>query len=143
VLVDGVGSRISHNLMHDVRSSAIRLGGNDHMVEFNEVHHVVWESDDQGGVDMFGNATYRGNVFRFNYWHHVGGEPGDGESGDGEAPDCGRAGVRLDDAISGVVVYGNVFHRCSAGRLGFGAVQIHGGKDNHVDNTSSSTAWPP
>jgi hypothetical protein len=129
VLVDGVGNRISHNLMHDVRSSAIRLGGNDHVVEFNEVHHVVWESDDQGGVDMFGNPTFRGNVFRYNYWHHIGGDPAAGE-----APDCGRAGIRLDDAISGVVIHGNVFYRCSAGRLGFGAVQIHGGKDNHVDN---------
>ena len=36
-----------------------------------------------------------------------------------------------DDAISGTVVYG-VFYRCSAGL--FGAVQIHGGKENVVDN---------
>jgi hypothetical protein len=32
------------------------------------------------------------------------------------------------------LIYGNVFERCSAGKLGFGGVQIHGGKDNVVEN---------
>jgi len=32
------------------------------------------------------------------------------------------------------LIYGNIFERCSAGKLGFGGVQIHGGKDNIVDN---------
>lgn len=133
VKMGGVGNHISHNLMHDVRSSAIRLGGNDHLVQFNEVFDVVWESDDQGGADMFGNATYRGNVYRYNYWHHIGTGPM-GTGPDGEEPSCGRAGIRLDDAISGTLVFGNVFYRCSAGRLGFGGVQIHGGKENLVQN---------
>jgi hypothetical protein len=38
----------------------------------------------------------------------------------------------LDDAISGTLVYGNVFYRCSS--VLFGGVQIHGGKENVVDN---------
>ena len=50
--------------------------------------------------------------------------------GDGAAP-CGRAGVRLDDAICGVHIYGNRFERASRGN--FGGVQIHGGKDNRVE----------
>ncbi|MEA1952649.1 MAG: right-handed parallel beta-helix repeat-containing protein, partial [Planctomycetota bacterium] len=115
VWMGGVGNRIVHNRLHDIRSSAIRLGGNDHLVEFNEVFDVVWESDDQGGADMFGNATYRGNVYRYNYWHHI----GIGRGGQ-EEPACGRAGIRLDDAISGTLIFGNVFYRCSAGKLGFG-----------------------
>lgn len=129
VLMNGVGNRIAHNSLHHVNSSAIRLQGNDHVVEYNEVHHVVEESDDQGGVDMFGNPTFRGNVFRYNFWHHVG-----NQRNPTEEPDCGQAGIRLDDAISGQVVYGNVFYRCSAGKHGFGGVQIHGGKDNWIDN---------
>ena len=36
--------------------------------------------------------------------------------------------------ISGTLIYGNIFRRCAAGRLGFGGVQIHGGKENVVDN---------
>lgn len=144
ILLEGVGHRIAHNLIHDVASSAMRVGGNDHLVELNEVHRVVLESDDQGGVDMWGNATYRGNVFRHNYWHHMGNWDGRGE----EVP-TGQAGIRLDDAISGVLVEGNVFHRCSAGAVGFGGVQIHGGKENLLQGNLfvdcgaavSFTAW--
>ncbi len=128
VRMSGVGNRIAHNLMHDIGSSAINLVGNEHVVEFNEIARVVLESDDQGGVDMFGDPTYRGNVYRFNYFHHIGNwrRPQEG-------PACGQGGIRLDDAISGVLVYGNVFRRCAAGKLGFGGVQIHGGKDNILD----------
>ena len=45
---------------------------------------------------------------------------------------CGQAGIRLDDAISGTLIYGNVFRNCSRGQ--FGGIQIHGGKDNWIDN---------
>jgi len=121
VLANGVGIRIAHNLMHDIGSSAMRVEGNDHLVEFNEVHNVVLESDDQGGVDVFGNPSFRGVVYRHNFFHHI----GSGRS-------CGSAGIRLDDAISGTLIYGNVFWRCADGN--FGGVQIHGGKDNIVDN---------
>ena len=129
VLLSGVGNRITHNLFHDIPSSAVRLEGNDHLMEYNEVYRVVTESDDQGGVDMYGDASYRGNVIRYNYFHHIGNWHHQNE----ELP-IGEAGVRLDDAISGVLVHGNVFYRCGAGRAGFGGEQIHGGKDNIVSN---------
>jgi len=122
VHVDGVGSTIRHNLFHDSPHHGMRLEGFDHLVELNEVHSVVYEADDQSGIDMFGNPASRGNVLRWNFWHHIG-------SGHNVA---GQAGIRLDDMISGVVVYGNVFYRSAGGR--FGGLQIHGGKDNWVDN---------
>jgi hypothetical protein len=103
--------------------------GNNHLVEYNEIYSVVTESDDQGAADMFGNPTYRGNVYRCNYFHHIG-----NWRGAGDQPKCGQAGIRLDDAICGTLICGNVFERCSAGKLGFGGVQIHGGKDNVVGN---------
>jgi len=121
IQISGVGARIRHNLMHDSGSSALRIAGNDHLVEFNEVHHVVLESDDQGGIDMWGDPTFRGNVYRWNYWHDIGTEFA-----------VGQAGIRLDDAISDTLIYGNIFQRTGGGN--FGGVQIHGGKDNIVDN---------
>jgi len=121
VYMDGVGIRVAHNRFHDTPCHAMRIEGNDHLVEFNDVYNVVRESDDQGGIDMFLNPTYRGNVFRYNFWHDI---------GSGQA--CGQAGIRLDDAICGTVIYGNVFYRASDGN--FGGVQIHGGKDNWIDN---------
>jgi tetratricopeptide (TPR) repeat protein len=120
---DGVGTRVAHNRFHGSPCHAARLEGNEHLVEFNEVFDVVRESDDQGGMEMFGNPTYRGVVFRWNYFHDIGGRY--------DWP-CGQAGIRLDDAISGVLIYGNVFQRCSSAL--FGGVQIHGGKENVVEN---------
>jgi hypothetical protein len=127
VWLDGVGHHLRQNLFHHIASSALRIEGNDHLVELNEAHRVVLESDDQGAVDMFGNPTYRGNVFRHNYWHHLG--PREDRGADTHSM---RAGIRLDDAICGVRVEGNIFHRCATGETLFGGVQIHGGKENIV-----------
>jgi hypothetical protein len=129
IILEGVGHRVAHNRLHDVLSSALRVGGNDHVIEFNEVFNAVLESDDQGGADMFGTPTFRGNVYRFNYWHHIGNWRGTGEQGK-----HGQAGIRLDDAICGTLIFGNIFERCSGGKHGFGGVQIHGGKDNVIEN---------
>ncbi len=137
VLCSGVGQRIRHNWLHDIPSSALRVGGNDHVIEFNEINRVVLESDDQGGVDMWGDPMALGNVYRWNFFHHIGNWR-DPE----KAPDCGQAGIRLDDAICGVQIRSNVFYRCGAGKLGFGAIQIHGGKDNVVDaNLFADCRW--
>jgi hypothetical protein len=122
VHVDGVGQRIAYNLFHDSPHHGMRVEGYEHTIEFNEIHSVVYEFDDQAGIDIFGNPAYRGLVLRNNFWHHIG-------SGYNVA---GQAGIRLDDFISDVLIYGNVFYRCAGGR--FGGVQIHGGKDNIVDN---------
>lgn len=106
----------------------MRVEGNDHLVELNEAFRVVVESDDQGAVDMFGNPTYRGNIYRHNYWHHLGNWTGAGEVGHTQ-----RAGIRLDDAICGVTIVGNIFQKCTTGRTHFGGVQIHGGKENVIE----------
>jgi hypothetical protein len=125
IQLEGVGNRVAHNLMYDGPSSAMRIEGNDHVIEFNAVHNVVRESDDQGAMELFGNPTYRGVVFRYNRFINC------GKTGAGRAV-CGQAAIRFDDAISGMLVYGNVFVRSANG--GFGAVQINSGRDNVMDN---------
>ena len=120
VRLDGCGNRIAHNLFENIPSSALRVEGNDHLIELNVIRNVVRESDDQGGLDMFGNPLYRGVIIRWNRWSDIGG-----------GAQHGAAGVRLDDMISGVAVYGNIFERCGA--VNFGGVQIHGGKENLVE----------
>lgn len=143
IWMDGVGHVVRNNLIHHVASSAMRVEGNDHLVELNEVHRVVLESDDQGAVDMFGNPTYRGNVYRHNYWHHLG-----NWEKTGEITHTQRAGIRLDDAICGTRIHGNVFQRCSTGQSHFGGVQIHGGKENVVESnlfvdTAAAVSFTP
>lgn len=125
IQLEGVGHRVAHNLMYDGPSSAMRIEGNDHLIEYNEVHSMVQESDDQGALELFRNPTYRGVVFRHNYLHHI------GKTGS-EISVHGQAGIRFDDAISGMQVYGNVFYRCANGN--FGAIQMNSGRDNLMDN---------
>ena len=119
--LSGCGHRINNNRFQYSSSSAMRLEGNDFLIEYNHFADVVNESDDQGGIDIFYNPSYQGIVIRYNHWSDIRG-----------GIRHGAAGVRLDDMISGVLIYGNVFER--VGALQFGAVQIHGGKDNFVEN---------
>jgi len=120
IQVEGVGHVVAHCLMNDSPHHAMRIEGDCHSIAMNEIHSVVYEYDDQAGLDMWGDPTYRGNSIVFNYWHHIG-------SGLDVA---GQSGIRLDDYISGVLIYGNIFFRSDGGR--FGGVQIHGGKENVV-----------
>jgi hypothetical protein len=120
--LDGVGNSIAFNLFEDSPHHGMRMGGYDHCVEFNRINRVVQESDDQSGIDMWGNPVCRGNVIRYNYWSNIG----------NKWDVAGQSGIRLDDMISGVKMYGNIFVRSAGGR--FGAIQIHGGKDNVAEN---------
>lgn len=124
IWLTGCGHRVVRSRFHDMPSSAMRVGGNEHLIASNLVERVVLESDDQGAVDMWGDPTYRGNRFMHNIFRDVG--------RGGAFVRCGQGGIRFDDAISGNVVYGNRFINCS--KANFGGVQIHGGRDNVVRN---------
>jgi hypothetical protein len=76
-------------------------------------------------MELFRNATYRGVVFRHNRFRNI------GKTGS-EGAVHGQAAIRFDDAISGMLVYGNLFVRSSNGN--FGAIQMNSGRDNLVDN---------
>jgi hypothetical protein len=113
----GVGNRAAHNLIHDAPHMAIGFGGNDHVIEFNEIHNVCLESNDAGAIYAGRDWTMRGTVIRHNYLHDITGFEGRG---------C--VGVYLDDMFCGTSIYGNVF--CRVTRAAF----IGGGRDCRVEN---------
>lgn len=118
---DGCGVWVHHNELRDSPSSAFSLGGNDIVAEYNLIDGVASESDDQGGYDLFLNPSMRGIELRYNRWRNIVG-----------GTRYGVAAIRLDDLICGVRVYGNLFENCGA--VEFGAVQIHGGSENTVED---------
>lgn len=110
----GVGNRVAHNLIYDAPHTAILLHGNDHLVEYNEIHHVCLETSDAGAFYMGRDYSERGNVVRFNYFHDL-------NQGDVQA-------IYLDDFASGTTVFGNLVYRAGRG------IQVGGGRDNRVEN---------
>ena len=120
----GVGCRAAHNLIHDAPHQAVFVGGNDHLFELNEVHHVCTETDDCGALYKGRNPSCRGNVVRFNYWHDIGSPMGHG-----------NAAIYFDDGDGGDLVQGNVFVRCGdPGGGSFGTVFSHGGHGIRAGN---------
>ncbi len=117
VRLHGVGNILSHNYIHDAPHAGVLFSGNEHILEYNEVSHIARETGDVGAFYIGRNWTTRGNIIRFNYFHHLHG-PGL----------HGVMGVYLDDAASGMTILGNVFYK--AGRAAF----IGGGHDNRVEN---------
>ena len=103
-------------------SSALRVEGNEILLDRNHFHDLVTVSDDQGALDIFGDYHFRGIEIRNNLWEDITGNP---ES------EYGAAAVRLDDMICGVKVLDNRFVNCGAKK--FGAIQINGGKDNVIE----------
>jgi hypothetical protein len=116
VLLGGVGLRASHNLIHDHPHCAILFGGNDHLIEFNEIHHIALETGDVGAIYAGRDWTCRGNRIRHNFIHHTGGVG------------MGSMGVYMDDCVSGAEVFGNVFYKVHW------AMFIGGGRDHRVEN---------
>ncbi|HXE51632.1 MAG TPA: right-handed parallel beta-helix repeat-containing protein [Tepidisphaeraceae bacterium] len=114
--MSGVGNRAAHNLIYDHPHCGILLSGNDHVIEFNEIHHVCLETGDVGAIYMGRDYTYRGNVIRYNYIHDTGGVG------------MGSMGVYMDDCVSGTTIYGNLFKNVQR------AVFLGGGRDFRVEN---------
>ncbi len=117
VMMNGVGNRITHNLIDNAPHMAIGFSGNDHLIEFNEIHSVCYESNDAGAMYAGRNWTMRGTVIRHNYLHHINGFEGRG---------C--VGVYLDDQYCGTRIEGNVFYKVTR------AAMIGGGRDCTIDN---------
>lgn len=116
VLVAGVGQRVSNNLIHDHPHSAMLFTGNEHLIEFNEIHHIALETGDVGAIYTGRDYSFRGNRIRHNFIHDTGGVG------------MGSMGVYMDDCVSGTEIYGNIFHKVQR------AAFLGGGRDHRVEN---------
>jgi hypothetical protein len=113
----GVGNRAAGNLIHGAAHNAIEFNGNDHVMEFNEIFDVLNDTTDAGAVYSGRQLTYRGNVFRHNFVHDIGGR--------------GRYyfAVYLDDRLSSLEIRGNIF-----ADIQDSGISVNGGRDNVIAN---------
>lgn len=119
VVLSGAGNRAEHNSMHDLPHSAILYGGNDHVIELNDIGHVCQFSSDAGAIYSGRDWGARGNVIRHNFVHHL----------STWFEGYGVQGIYLDDCLSGVRVEGNVLYEIT----GYG-IQHGGGRDDVMIN---------
>ena len=117
ISLNGVGNLMSHNYIHDAPHTGVLFGGNENILEYNEIHSIAKETGDVGAFYAGRDWTQRGNIIRYNYFHHLYG-PGL----------HGVNAVYLDDTFCGTTIWGNIFYK--AGSAAF----VGGGHDNIVEN---------
>ncbi len=113
----GVGNVCAHNEMVNSPHEAITYKGNNHVIEYNNIHDVCLLSDDAGAIYAGRSWVWYGNIIRYNCIYNVG-------SGE-HKPD----GIYLDDALSGQQIYGNLLINIPRN-----SIHIGGGRDNVVKN---------
>ena len=119
VIVDGCGNRVVHCEIFNADLQGIYVRGNEHLFEFNHIHHVAQNSNDASAWYLGRDPSDRGNVVRWNFFHDVG------------RPDRKwTMGVYCDDATADVRIEGNIFYRVAS----FGSVYSNGGHDIVVRN---------
>lgn len=115
--LSGVGNYVANNVIHDAPHEGMYVHGNEHVLEFNEIFNVCNETGDAGAIHTGRNYTWRGNEYRYNYFHHLKG-PGL----------HGVTAIYLDDFTSDYKIYGNICYKSGRGTL------IGGGRDNLIQN---------
>ncbi|NCO42726.1 MAG: hypothetical protein GW892_28975 [Armatimonadetes bacterium] len=127
VALSGVGNRASRNLIHDCPRFGIVWGGNDHVLELNEIRHVNLETADCGAIYSWQvDWTKRGTEIRYNYLHDI---IGFGQEGGKWTSPHFNWGIYLDDGTCGTHVHGNLVVRTI-----LGGAHVHGGRDNVIEN---------
>ncbi len=117
VQITGVGNRISHCEIFNSPHVAILLSGNDHLIEYNDIHDVCQSTDDVGALYYGRNPSERGHQVRYNYFHAIG------------LNHAHTSAVYHDDGACGMALFGNVFYKA-----GSWPSLIGGGSDNSYIN---------
>lgn len=116
VSLSGVGNRAAFNEMNDAAHLAMQFSGNDHVIEYNEIHDVLKEMDDMGAIYSGREWTWRGTKIYNNYFHNLYPQIANVH--------LGAQAIYLDDGMSGIDVRYNVFADSTR------AYWLNGGRNN-------------
>ena len=124
----GVGITIAHNLIHDGPRMGVQMSGNNIIVEYNHMHHLVLETQDGGAVYTGGRDWIgsRGSIWRYNHIHDI---IGCGQEKDGLKVPWFTFGLYPDDNTGGVDIIGNLVYRCE-----WTPIHMHNSRDCIVEN---------
>jgi parallel beta-helix repeat protein len=147
VNLNGVACRAANNRIHDCPHAGILFGGNDHLIERNDLGFLMQESADGAAIYTGRDWSARGTVIRQNRIHDMGGwsiisKIGAGTDmpwwDHGPSKDTGVVtystrdmawGIYIDDLQGGTHIEGNLFYR-----IGHAGVHVGGGSYNTITN---------
>ena len=125
VRLNGVGNRAANNHLHHVPGQAILFGGNDHVMEFNEIDNCVTDMSDMGAIYTGRNPSVMGHIIRHNFFHHLYNRLGSG---------YGVQAIFIDDdSLYTAIIYGNVFFKAGSN----GVIKFNGGGGSTIGNNVS------
>ncbi|MCR5263413.1 MAG: right-handed parallel beta-helix repeat-containing protein [Clostridiales bacterium] len=110
----GVGAVCRGNTIHDLAHMAISFGGNDHVMERNDIYRVCLIADDSSAIYSGRDYTTQGNIVRYNRFHDM---KSDADS------HIGIFGMYCDDNLGSCDIEHNIFENCQS------ALLLHGGHD--------------
>lgn len=119
VQINGVGNICRHNEMYDSPHEVIWYHGNDHVIEYNHIHHACLLTKDGGAIYAGKNWSYYGCVVRGNVIHDLG------------TPYYTACGIYMDDGVSGQTICDNLLVNIPGI-----AIQLGGGRDFVVKNNT-------
>ena len=115
---DGCGITLRGNKFFNAPHLAVRYGGNECLIESNEIHHVVLETNDASAIYTGRKWTTAGNILRGNFIHHLGNPNSTGENG--------VMALYFDDCDCGDEVTDNVFWKVPRG------IMVGGGREHPI-----------
>lgn len=101
VNVMGVGNRIANCEIYNLPGMGIYLHGNDHIIEYNKIHHVLQSVSDSGAIYMGRDMSEVGNIIRQNFIYSI---------HNPHKTDLGVCAVYFDDWSVYNMVYANCFY---------------------------------
>ena len=113
----GVGNICRHNEMHHSPHEVIWYHGNDHVIEYNHIHHTCLLTKDGGAIYSGKNWSYYGSIIRENVIHDLG------------TPYYTACAIYMDDGMSGQTICDNLLINIPGI-----AIQLGGGRDYVVKN---------
>lgn len=126
VYLEGAGSTVRNNYIHDCPHMVIQIMGNDMTITNNVFDKVCTNTKDQGAIYAGRCFTWLGNEISHNIFKNLG---------------SGVYGVYLDDGMSGAIIHHNIFYSIDSSAVfsnnGFGQ-QIY---DNVFANVDSAVYY--
>lgn len=115
-----MGTVVSHCEISDGPYIGLRFEGNDVVVEYTKFSNLCYETSDTGMIYTGRRYDTPGGIIRYNYFSDTSAIPG--------TTGMKTQAVYLDDMVSSISVYGNIFHKIPAVAL------MGGGRYNTFEN---------